>query len=96
MDDYIKRSDAIDALISVTGIKGTEYNELKKKLEAIPGVWNDAKETFPDDDRMVVCRGDRGGYYIAKYIKYYWYRIASSAADCNPIVWMDIPEERAK
>ena len=59
--------------------------------------WNDAKEVVPNDERMVLCRGERGACYMAKYKDgYYWNRSMIRGGDCDPIEWMDVPKESIK
>ena len=96
-DEYVKKDDVMNALIETSEINGYAFKMLDQKLEKLPtyklNKWKKCANETPDNDRMVICRGERGACYMARFKDdYYWKRTMIRGGECDPVEWMDIPE----
>lgn len=58
-------------------------------------IWVSAASVHPEDGKQVLCVGQNGGYYTAKYDREEktWKRIGYKNKPASPIMWSQVPEK---
>ena len=96
MEEWIKKSDAMDAVMWGNGLDGSVVDDICEKIEALPsadrpqGEWIPCSERLPSESGYYLCCNNGYLPYVGHFINGRW-----SDFDCTIVhadAWMPLPK----